>query len=217
MGAERAKLRLGAILNVIKTIKCKKSGRLFAKRADNKSVFRTLTRSGFFDFHTTNNGEIVGVSQIVAFYACGGYKALSNGFKAEEGVVEVHHINGVTDDNRPENLTYLSKQDHIIVSSATNTPLIGRPKSEEPTPFNKQGETITNPIHFLANILQQTLAAVSLSRSGHEVKLALGIIQKGLPVKKLYNTLVRTHMPNWMTSWIFKCLHEKNPHLRYNT
>jgi hypothetical protein len=217
LGAELANTRLGIILNIIKTVKCKKSGRLFAKRADNKYVFELLDLSGFFDFHTTNKGEIVGLSQIVAFYACGGYKALANGFTAKEGFVEVHHINGVTDDNRPENLVYLSKQDHILVSSSTNTPLVGKPKSEEPTPFNKQGEPVSNPIHFLANILQQTLAAVSNSRTGQEVKLALSIIKRGLPVKRLYNNLIRTYMPSWMSKWILKCIHEDNPYLRYNT
>lgn len=190
------------------------NGRLVLFRQDNKLLFNSLRKLGCFSFYCDNKGDIIGVSQVIAFLHHG-YKAHANGFTAPRGQVEVHHINGDITDNRPENLIYLSKQDHLMISSCTNTVAVGKLKHSDPTPFNRQGRPVENPKHYLANVLADTLEAVSKFRGGIAIKIWVPTVIRSLP-KNLYSNLVKHYFPSWMTKRILDLTHTDNPLLRFN-
>ena len=175
-----------------------KSGRFVLYREHNKTLFNVLAKLGLFDFYATNKGHMINRSQIIAFLFCGGYEAYQHGHTACKDYIEVHHIDGIVDNDTESNLVYLSKQDHAFVSGCTYTPMFGRMPSTSSTPFNKRGEAIKNPIHFLANIIQKTLAAVSKARSGVKIKLSISKIVLGMPRKLWSATKLYNHMPSWM-------------------
>lgn len=135
-------------------------GYLVCYKNNKKNLFDWLESTGFFQFHVTNKGYVVGVHQIVAF-ATYGYKALANGFTAKFGEIEVHHINGNPLDNSPDNLVYLSCDDHHLVSRASDTPFYEKPSAERMvTPFNRRGKKIVGWNRFLANIIAATISCV---------------------------------------------------------
>lgn len=174
-------------------------------KSQNQLVFKLLQKLGFFTFYPRNRGFVINRSQVIAFLNFG-YKALLNGFTTEDAQVEVHHLNGNVWDDRPENLEYLSKADHCIVSNCTNTPLVGRPlTSPVGTPFNKQGKLIKDSKHHLANIIQATLKATSSVRGGF-VNVSVVQIFNDLP-KRLYTKHIQSLMPRWMSATILKALH----------
>lgn len=135
-------------------------GYLFYLKNKHEVLFNRLQRVGFFDFYTTNNGWIVSEHQIVAFFCCGGYKAMKNGFVAKKGEIEIHHINSVTTDNRPENLVYLSTSDHQAVSMLSHTAFLSDIKEVLCTPFNRQGKSITDHYHYIYSVVVETVLSV---------------------------------------------------------
>jgi hypothetical protein len=139
------------------------SGYINLARAENEELFELLHQVGYFRFYTSNSGEIVGLHQIVA-YLDYGWKAYRNGFRISGLEVEVHHYNGNTGDNRPENLVYLSRQDHACVSSASKTNFYGVVKSSVPTPFNRQGKQVLDHKDFLVCHIALTLKAIGRRR-----------------------------------------------------
>jgi hypothetical protein len=136
-------------------------GYLVCYKKDKLELFNFLLENGFFDFHLTNSGWVVGVHQVVAFCSYG-YKALANGFTAKYGEIEVHHINANPLSNDPSNLVYLSTADHQIVSMASNTVFFDKPSSSRTaTPFNGQGKKVWGHNRFLANVIAATVAFVA--------------------------------------------------------
>lgn len=136
-------------------------GYLVCYKKNKEALFKFLSENGFFDFHCTNSGWVVGVHQVVAFCTYG-YKALANGFTAKYGEIEVHHINNNPLSNEPDNLVYLSCADHQIVSMASKTPFYEKPSDKRiATPFNKRGKQVFGHNRFLANIISLTISFIS--------------------------------------------------------
>jgi hypothetical protein len=196
------------IQDLMKAVR-KDSGRFVLYRQDNKALFSSLEELGVFEFYSTNAGHMLNRSQVIAFLFCGGYEANQRGYKAEKNYIEVHHINGVVDDDTEENLVYLSKQDHAYVSSCSYTPLFGRIPDVASTPFNKQGRSIKNPIHFIVNIIRQTVAAVSKARSSKEIKLNIATIVLALPKKLWKASGIYNQMPAWMKAEYIEILNPR--------
>jgi hypothetical protein len=166
-----------------------KAGYITMERRKNESFFQLLDEIGFFQFHVTNSGWIVGLHQVVAFISYG-WKALKNGFIAKKDEIEVHHIDGNISNNKADNLVYLSKQDHVLVSSVSSTPTYGIPKSSVPTPFNRQGKKIQECAHhFLVNIAKETIEAIG-NRIGKPLIVGALELISGLP-KALYTKVQR--------------------------
>lgn len=180
-----------------------KNGRLVLFRKDNRLIFNILDSLGCFQFYIGNkNKEIIGVSQVMAFLHYG-WKALLNGFTAEN--LEVHHIDGDVLNNEASNIIYLSKQDHLIVSHSTNTESYGRIDKENATPFNRNGKAISNPLHYLANVIKMTLEAVAKKRGGLRIKVSLPTILLDLP-KSIHSVVIRSYFPSWFTPTILNSI-----------
>lgn len=193
-----------------------RDGRLFLNRHHNTLIFQKLDEAGFFRFHCTNRKrKIVGVPQIVAFFTYG-WKALKNGYDAREGQIEVHHIDGNVQNNSPENLVYLSKQDHLLVSAYSNTPRFGEVRSSNPTPFNRQGKPIeSGHKRFLSEIVARTVAAVAAARTGKKVRVHFLRVWLSLP-KKLYNKILNEVLePVWRTGCVVEALVTNVPMMCY--
>lgn len=139
-----------------------------------------LEQAGFFDFHVTNNGNIIGEHQVVAFLFRGGHKALQNGFQVKEGEMEVHHFNSCPWDNRPENLQYLAVQDHKLVTEYMDQLYVGQYEDFSATPFNAQGRPIRDSLRFLRHVAEQTLIATDCA-VGLNVSFRPGEFLKNLP------------------------------------
>jgi hypothetical protein len=136
-------------------------GYLVCYKKNKEALFSFLNTNGFFDFHCTNSGWVVGVHQVVAFCSYG-YKALANGFTAKYGEIEVHHINNNPLSNEPDNLVYLSCADHQVVSMASKTPFYEKPSNKRiATPFNKRGKKVFGHNRFLANIISLTISFIA--------------------------------------------------------
>ncbi len=180
-----------------------KSKRLVLLCQSNKTLFSLLKKIGFWNFYSGNSGKIVGYSQVVAFLFCGGVEAYQNGIGSDN--LEVHHINGDVTDDSPDNLVYLSREDHEYVSHVSYTYFHGRLKEQGSTPFNKRGRPITNPIHFLVNIIQETVAAVSQRRSGNRIELTFTEVLMALP-QTIRNAPLVKQLPKWMRRYILLAL-----------
>ena len=183
-----------------------KNKRLVLLNKNNKHLLDQLDKVGLFAFYEDNSGEIIGVSQVIAFLFCGGYDALQRDFTSKN--LEVHHINGEVDENNADNLIYLSKEDHDYVSRCSFTPNFGRVAKQGSTPFNKQGKKVINATHFLINVLQETVAAVSCARTGKKVTLTYTEVLMSLPAT-LWNEPLVDRLPKWMTTSIMLNLQPK--------
>jgi len=183
----------------------KNNGYIFYRKECNKILFKRLKEKGFFDFHVTNKSQtIVSEHQIVLFFDYG-YKALNNGFVAKQGELEIHHINGITDDNRAANLVYLSSSDHHFVSAVSDTPFLTFEFTQMSTPFNRQGRSIYNNQHFIKNVLSVTLNSMK-----YKIKINFdnisSFVEKYLPswIKKFSKNLVEYHLlfNSWNVSFL---------------
>lgn len=202
---------LSKVFYLLAKIDVDSSNRRILVKSKNKYIFKCLTRIKCFDFYCTNNGNIIGLSQVVAYLSYG-WKAYLNGFKAPKSEIEVHHINSDVTDNSPNNLIYLSRQDHAIVSSYTYTPFHGRLTFTGSTPFNRQGAKVSNPTHFLVNVIQETVSCVAKHRSSQEVKLTFLEILSSIPKQLWKGTPLYSIMPRWMNTVVQNKL---NPNLLY--
>lgn len=139
------------------TTRQNKNGYIVLDRTKNKTLFNFLDKINYFKFNTTNKGDTTNYHQVVAFLHCGGWQAYKNGFTASKETINVHHLNDVKDDNKPSNLVYVSTTDHLYITDATQTALYGKTYiGSSPTPFNKQGKPVTNPKHYLSNLIKAT-------------------------------------------------------------
>lgn len=121
-----------------------------------KTLKALLEQYKFFQFHITNKGHIVSEHQIVAFFYWG-YKALLNGFTCIKGELDIHHIDSNPSNNDPDNLIYLSSQDHLAVSMFANSKILSVDINNSHTPFNRQGRPISNIYTFLTNVIRDTM------------------------------------------------------------
>lgn len=108
------------------------NGYVIATRAKNPELFDTIERLGFFMFQALNTGDfnnkkqVVGIHQLVMYCTKGWLKLR---FKAsvlrDAEPVEIHHYNSRTDDNNPENLTYVTAQQNSLCANAVHKPYHG--------------------------------------------------------------------------------------------
>lgn len=175
------------------------NGRVSLSRNNNRLIFKYLDKVGCFKFYSTNRGQIIGLSQIVAFLHYG-WKAYKNGFTAPKDIIEVHHINGCVWDNTPENLVYLSKEDHQVISDLSYTPFHGKVNHVGHTPFNRQGKVNSNKTHFLVNVIQETITRVSDRRSGIPLTVSFTDVLLNLPKTLWRKANALRVMPTWMTA-----------------
>lgn len=166
------------------------------KQEENQELKSILEQDGFFNFNLRNNGFIVYYHQIIAFYKCGGIHALKRGMICDSNIVEVHHLNGDTLDNRSDNLIYIPRIVHCEITTIQRrlckylkTFRRGKgcnivAKCKQTSIWNKQGRIITNCLHFIMYVLIRTIKASSITFS----KI---IIQKRFTqwLKKTYKNL----------------------------
>lgn len=187
------------VLPLIMKTRQTKDKRITLFKSNNKWIFKQLHLLGCFDFYSTNNGNIIGLSQVIAFLSYG-WKAFRNGFTAPKHTIEVHHINGDVTNNNPDNLIYLSKEDHQVVSDLSYTPFYGKVNWVGHTPFNRQGKTNTNKTHFLINVIQETIEAVTSRRSNTKLSIPFYEVLLNLPQSLWKSSNNIRVIPTWMTS-----------------
>lgn len=124
----------------------------------NAALRLMLLEDGYWDFAPHRSTRLVGAHQIVAFY-CTLHPAIGGDLH------EVHHINGNTTDNRPENLMYLSPGDHALVTKYQRR--MGRlslktfakvAKDMVHTAFNRRGRPIKNWVRFIMMVIALTVS-----------------------------------------------------------
>lgn len=123
-----------------------------------------LNKIDFFAFNTSNSGEYrVGVSQIVAYISCGGYKVYKETrLTINKETYNCHHLSGDVTDNSASNLVYLSTDDHKLITEIQNGYLdVSAWEPEETanikTQFNRQGRPIKNHTAFLKMVAAKTI------------------------------------------------------------
>lgn len=147
----------------------------------NKPLFDLLYKVGFFDFHKSNKGSIISLHQIVA-YVNKGYKAYQNGFLCLKGETEIHHIDSNPLNNKNSNLIYVSTQEHLLITQASNinSSQIHIVKKADPCAFNNKGLPVVNPFKRLAYIVSLTIR-VSFKRLGIKIKIPYSSILAQIP------------------------------------
>lgn len=124
---------------------------------NNLSLKTWLNEIGFFDFNGLTS--IVSYHQIVAFCCLKHPATLPKD-------IEIHHINGITKDNHPSNLMYISKADHSIVTKYQRNLTylkvksfykLNKSSSHIKTSFNRQGKKIVNWVKFIITVLARTV------------------------------------------------------------
>lgn len=165
------------------TIYCNTSGYRFVNLDLKKhsNFKRFLHKIGFFHFHSTNSGRVVSVHQIIAF-VYKGFKAFKNGFIAPKGQVEIHHLDSCPYNNSPENLVYVSPQEHQIISDSVGTGYIPFFKYPSFCEFNQQGKTTSQPKQRLAYLIKLTFEA-TMSKLDKPIKVNTPEILLYLPYK----------------------------------
>lgn len=146
----------------------------------NQELKTQLQQAGFFDFHSSNNGQLVGEHQIVAFFHAGGLHALRRGLKCIQGEHEVHHLDGNGLNNNPGNLQYLPVCIHqeITISQRRacrylkvwGVQSIKRFSLKLKGVFiwNRQGRLVMGLKDFIASVLERTLIRTA-EKFGHKI------------------------------------------------
>jgi hypothetical protein len=169
----------------------------------NKELKGRLESDGFFTYHVTNRGHLVGEHQIVAYYFSGGIHHMKKGGLARKGELEVHHLNGRTGDNRPENLRYVSVRMHEVITkhqrcinkylkvfSKSGLEYYAEDGVEVPT---KKGRVVRDKISYLAGLIFLTMMRTSeVSITG-----ALGCVKEWYKkvLRRLRMNLDSTYLP----------------------
>lgn len=174
---------------------------------ENLELKTRLLIDGFFAFHTTNNGLIVYCHQIVAYYHCGGIHALKRDLVCKKDEYEIHHINGNTFDNNPNNLVYLPKVIHQEITINQRRlikylKLFGKKSFNRNFKniiiWNKQGRTVKSILDFIAYWLEQTLW-----KTAHSLSIPLNLKVIGTwrrLVRKALKAVIPTYWQN--ASWL---------------
>jgi len=130
----------------------------------NKPLFDQLWNDGFFEFNLSNNGHIAYLHQIVAFYYCGGVKALANNIRICKDAYEVHHINGNTTDNRACNLAYVDTHSHTALTAEQKRFAKPVPRTDRAVQndlgllvWNRRGDIVYNRAKWFAHLLTRTV------------------------------------------------------------
>ena len=135
----------------------------------NVELKQLLTQHGFFEFHTSNKGNLVYYHQVVAFFECGGIHALKRGFTCVKGQHELHHLNSKTHENQASNLVYITEEGHSLITKHQRAfnKYVKRIKKKSLLSYwtgviwNKQGRQVTNFVDWLFYILSVTICLVS--------------------------------------------------------
>jgi len=128
----------------------------FISIEQNPEVEQYLIENAYWDFLPYNSTNIIGVHNLIAFVY------LSHP-KKQELKLEVHHIDGNTSNNHPDNLVYLSAEDHRIVTkiqrslTRLNPKSFYNSKSKKHTAFNRRGKVIQNWAFFITSIIVKTV------------------------------------------------------------
>lgn len=99
----------------------------------------------------------------MSYLGAGGYKAHTDtGITINKNTYHTHHFSGDVTDNRPENLVYLSVDDHKLVTEIQNGYLDVNAWCPEETAgiktqFNRQGRPIKNHTAFLKTVIAKTI------------------------------------------------------------
>lgn len=128
----------------------------------NAILLQHLSNDGYWEWAPTRSRKFVSLHQIVAFY-CLPHPEVGG------SLVEVHHINGNTLDNRPSNLMYVSPDDHTIITKYQRRASGLRLKcftklckgNHLYTPFNRQGRAIKNWAQFMLATIARTIMATT--------------------------------------------------------
>lgn len=158
-------------------------------KSNHPQLFINLTRLGFFDFNTSNDGSwVVGAHAVVAFMSYG-WKALSKGITISKDTHQVHHLNNNPRDNNPNNLVYLTLQSHKIVSNVSKTNFVGSLSDDDMASleFNRQGRLISSYQHWLTNAIADTLTAIKE-----------GFVQPIDTITKLIYKVILPLVPAWI-------------------
>jgi hypothetical protein len=146
----------------------------------NRRIKAALAECGCFSFFETNSGErIIGLSQVI-YFLTKGWRALENGYVVRKDEDEIHHIDGDTLNNHPDNLVCLSIEDHHIVTAAQGGHCLEQVIIWDrlgPTRFNNRGEAIANPVAFLRMIVAKTVFST--------FKAVVGAAKKFFPISEI--------------------------------
>lgn len=131
---------------------------------NNSPLADMLLTDGYWDFAPTRSSRLIGAHQIIAFYFLPKPSHASSGAD-----VEVHHINGNTTDNTPDNLMFLTPGDHALVTKFQRRLAKLSLKTFTKvhlamvhTPFNRRGK----PIHNWARFMLVTIALTVTKTQG---------------------------------------------------
>lgn len=146
---------------------------IFLHQKENLQLASALRATGFFSFQITNNGFMVGMSQLI-HYIYKGYKAFLNGFVNQHGFMEIHHLDGSTNNNHPSNLICIPVFIHRLCTKLQfRLGVFNKFKSFEIAPediesliyWNEQGTIINNIYNHTKFVLTQTaLSTLSTGR-----------------------------------------------------
>lgn len=84
-------------------------------KGNNKELFKLLSKIGFFDFHSTNNGFICYMHQI-NLYLHKGWKMYRKGLMCNKGELEVHHKDHNPSNCEVGNLVYVTPYENKLLS-----------------------------------------------------------------------------------------------------
>lgn len=109
-----------------------KNGYVCVIRKENKELFKAMEDLQFFEFQSSNKTkQIAGVHQFVLYLHRGVWTWRYFKYKLEaadkEGTrrTDIHHLNSVVSDNRPENLVYVTPQQNSFCADAVCRPYHG--------------------------------------------------------------------------------------------
>lgn len=156
-----------------------KGGYKILVKSKNKYLFNLLEKVKYFEFKSTNKGNITSLHEIIK-YLYTGYKAYLNGFTIDKNI-HVHHIDSNTSNNAPGNLVYVSSQEHLLITQACtmDTDHI-KVFDGSVCPFNNKGESVSNMYHRLTHLVKITLTR-TLKSFGINFKIQSHKIFKAIP------------------------------------
>jgi hypothetical protein len=117
-------------------------GYLYQLRSKEPELFKHLDQIGFFEFHRTNESKQRVYQHQVSKYLASGHKLYRNGYYAEKGKVEIHHLDGDTKNNDPRNLRYVSPGLNRLCAMAINLPYKGDVYSTKITESPKEARKL---------------------------------------------------------------------------